>query len=284
MNTFNSTRSKLAFLIAVVVLSVSAVGLNAAEQFLRLHFRKQPVPLARPLEAIPPQLGHWRQVSKDEPLGHDLLETLGTDQYLFRDFVDERIVGAERLGQLVSAAAADRRRLLAEVQREHPEAVISLGLTYYTGMVDTVAHIPDRCIIADGYQPTEYEVVSWPAGEESIEVRFVNFQDQTGYSRIDRSVAYFFHVNGHWESDPLAVRKRLQNLFEKHGYYAKVELQTFVPDRQASAKVITDFLSRILPEVRKSLPDWQRVTAGGSVNGRPPDKRSEISKGQLHGT
>ena len=45
------------------------------------------------------------------------------------------------------------------IRPKNPKAVVNLGLTYYTGLVDTVAHIPDRCYIADGYEArTKYDV------------------------------------------------------------------------------------------------------------------------------
>jgi hypothetical protein len=94
-------------------------------------------------------------------------------------------------------------------------------------------------------------------------VRFINFEDQSGAERISRSVAYFFHVNGGYESDSLAVRRRLQNLFEKYGYYAKVELMTLDPDHDRSARTMTSFLGAALGEVESSFPNWQWVTKGG---------------------
>jgi hypothetical protein len=142
--------------------------------------------------------------------------------------------------------------------------VVNVAVTYYTGLVDTVAHIPDRCYIADGYQPSRYEQPTWlietESGTRPLQVRLINFEVQTGFSKVTRSVSYFFHVNGRYESDPLGVRRSLQNLFERYGYYAKVELMTLLPNPDESARVMTDFLSVALPEIEKSWPDWNRVT------------------------
>jgi hypothetical protein len=41
-----------------------------------------------------------------------------------------------------------------------------------------------------------------------------------------------------------------------------VEVMTLINDRAESARVMTDFLSATMPEVRKSLPDWQAVQRG----------------------
>ena len=47
-------------------------------------------------------------------------------------------------------------------------------------------------------------------------------------------VAYFFQCNGAYESSSLRVRARLQDLFARWGYYAKVELMTQSGDSAAS--------------------------------------------------
>jgi hypothetical protein len=39
---------------------------------------------------------------------------------------------------------------------------VRFAVTYYTGSVDTVPHVPDRCFAADGYRETSYNVVRWP--------------------------------------------------------------------------------------------------------------------------
>jgi hypothetical protein len=292
------------FLCAAAILLISAVGLNGATQFLKLHFRKEAVPLPiRSLDdvatGIPATMGHWVQVSKDEPIDPDVEHNLGTKEYIFRDYVDmhpllnpapgERPITAfkgksreERLAVLNSMKAQpkeERLRFLEEVQLSHPDGVVKLAVTYYTGLVDTVAHIPDRCYVADGYEPTSHEnkqgtFGTYPDGKpRQVDFRFISFDDQTARRRVARNVGYLFHVNGEYTSDPLGVRYRLQNLFERYGYYAKVELMctddpTDTTKHEHSADVMKDFLTSALPEIESRLPNWQRVKAGG--NAAPP--------------
>ncbi len=100
-------------------------------------------------------------------------------------------------------------------------------------------------------------------------VSFGAFQESTGgvgSSRPVNRVAYFFHVNGDYEHDAITgVRKRLQNLFETHAYFAKIEIGTFGPEgdvgQERALEDMEDFLGQALPEIEMILPDWDAVMA-----------------------
>ncbi len=272
-----------AFIIAAVALLVAAVGLNGAVNFMQLHFKKEAAELSHPLGTISDRLGTWVQVSEDQPLDKEMQDVLGTDKYIFRDYVDERVCGSgiqhtfRTLTDAIRQAnnpqereerEKDYHRKLNEIRGKTPNAVVSLSVTYYTGMVDTVAHVPDRCVTADGYEPKTYDIVKWPIArdlpekdrqdKDDIEVRYINFEDQTGTSNVPRSIAYFFHVNGEFNSSPLGVRQKLANLFERKAYYAKIETMTTMSDDKESARVLTDFLTSAMPEIQRCMPDWDK--------------------------
>ena len=257
------------FVVVAGVLLLAAVTLNAATEFLQLHFKKLPVEIGRPLTTIPTTLGPWVQVSKDEPLPVDNAHMLGTDVYVYRDYVDSRLVPLKRIHELFDdKTMIERRATLSKVMAENPNAVLNMGITYYTGMVDTVAHIPDRCYIADDFRPTSYNIVKWDAFNDRSgrsnggDARLISFEDQSANrATVPRSVCYFFHCNGQYESDPIGVRKRLGNLFERFGYYSKVELMMQLHDGDAAGKIMDDFLKHALPEIEKCLPDWASVAA-----------------------
>jgi hypothetical protein len=269
------------FLAAAAVLLVSAAGFNAAAQYLQVHFRKQAVPLpVRALddkvEGVPAKIaGRWLQVGDDQPLNADVEHALGTKQYVTRVYVDLKAKRAPSEAALVAARdAKDVGPLLEDLRRNSPEALIHAHVTYYTGLVDTVAHIPDRCMVADGYQPAGSERRDGPAAyadgkPRDLGFRFITFEDISGRSRVTRNVAYLFHVNGKYTDDPLGVRAELQKLWERYGYYAKIELMTESPGkadaaaRERSAKAMGEFLADLVPEVERRLPDWQQVNAGG---------------------
>ena len=262
------------FLMAAGVLFIAALTLNGAVQMMKLHFRKEPVSLRHPLDEIPQQMGPWLQVSKDEPLDKEMQDVLGTEKYIFRDYVDTRQIGAGELAVLKKEiATGDISRHMARLRSDKPTSVLTAAVTYYTGLVDTVAHIPDRCYVADGFEPIDHAYpvldVTPPAvlgsyanaPSRELTVCFINFEDQTpNTSTLPVNVAYFFQCNGTYESDPIdGVRLRLQDLTQRHGYYAKVELKTVMSDTIAAKSTMADFLRYALPEIERCLPDWAAV-------------------------
>jgi hypothetical protein len=314
--------SQPAFLVISVVLMFAAAILNYAVAENHLYFKKQPVPQPREFKDIPTVMGHWMQVSQDEKLDKEVEDVLATSKYIYRDYIQVDLRGADLLAYWWSqdhnktvtkadeagspadedpavtalrakfqAASFDQRvamindaqksrtsddckKMVLALQMERDDGVVNMGLTYYTGLVDTVAHIPDRCYIADGYEPSNYEKPNWnvaPPGAppQPLGVHFISFEDQTGNNRVPKFVAYFFQVNGEYQSDPLEVRIRLQNLMQRYGYYAKIELMTVNKERQmqevdsqTAADMMTQFLVAAKPEIEKCLPDWKKVTQG----------------------
>ena len=269
------------YVLAVMLLGGAAVLLNFSTDYLKLHFRKEKVELRVARldgpHGIPARLGKWLQVSHDKPLDPDIEHILGTSQYVQRTYVNTAATDPDTIRQLTDSSGADRDKVLFALQAQHPEAVVNIGIFYYTGLVDTVAHIPERCYIADGFDVTSYEeekdqkLGSYADGRErTLGFRYLNFEDQSGRNRVNTNVAYLFHVDGHYESDPLGVRRSLQNLLERYGYYAKVELMTISPalspqareqSRQQSLTAMADLLRSLLPEFERCLPDWEKLHA-----------------------
>src|SRR5687768_12591003 len=267
-----------------------------------MYFKKLPVPLRHKLDderaGIPKELGAWVTVQQTSSLNEDVQHTLGTNEFVFRTYVDSSIAGREAVDRLVALAReaeamdesneaeARAKKLkqqewttaLRRIQIANPEAVMSLNITFYTGMVDTVAHVPDRCMVADGYEPKDATARTVVAGKypddtpREIQMQYATFEDQTGHGRVARNVAYFFHCNGAYTPSSTDVRGKLQNLFEKHGYYAKVEMMTDDPgkpktqsskdDANKSIDKMADLLAAALPELERCLPDWNAVKGG----------------------
>ncbi len=263
-----------AFIIVAAILLLAAIGLNTTIQKMQLTFRKEPVALQKSLKELSPTFGPWVQVTVDERQSHELEDALATKEYVFRDYVDSRVVAPDVIEQFKGKKTAERHQMLGVIRMKSPQAIMNVAVTYYTGMVDTVAHIPDRCYIADGFQPSSYDIKRWDcfasrSNDKQAAARFIHFVDQVADRKsVSRNVAYFFHVNGRYTNDPLDVRATLQDLFQKHGYYAKVEMMSTSEDRAASESMMADFLQYALPEIEKVLPDWQKVKASETAQAR----------------
>ena len=115
------------FLIVVGILAISAVGWNVAVGHLHLTFHKLRVDPKQELTTVPAQLGDWVQVSKDEPLDKELQATLATDRYIFRDFVNTKLVSPADLAKFDGLGSLERKTLAGQIQALNPDAVIKFG-------------------------------------------------------------------------------------------------------------------------------------------------------------
>jgi hypothetical protein len=271
----SSVRKHVAFAVVAAILALAAIGMRSTVASMELTFRKLPVDPRQPLIAIPGSLGPWLQLDVDKSLNPDIEHALGTRQYVFRDYLDTRRLSDADAARLRATPVDKRIQLIQNGQvKVDWSSTIRFALTYYTGSADTVPHVSERCFAADGWIPSSFEVVRWPVlpraaeSDRYVDVRLTNFEDQIGSRAFrPRQVAYFFQVNGQYEHDPIfGVRKKLSNLFDRHAYFAKIELVTGLDNTAAAAPVIEDFLAHAMPHVEAVLPDWDAVTkADGSA-------------------
>ena len=123
-----------ALLAALATLLLAGLGFRAAVHQLDIVLRKEPVSLRAPLSTLPtsfpasgveglPEAREWRQLDKDVILSSAIVEELGTDTYLNREM-------ARRGGK--------------------QENLLGLHIAYYTGLIDAVPHVPERCWVAAG--------------------------------------------------------------------------------------------------------------------------------------
>jgi hypothetical protein len=116
-----------AYLLVCGVLIAGAVGFASAVHRLNYYLIKEPVELRLPLDTVPTTLGRWQRIGYDQRFSDTLVEELGTRQYLDRTYA---LDGDPTLG------------------------VIQLHLAYYTGTIDDVPHIPERCWDVNGLERT----------------------------------------------------------------------------------------------------------------------------------
>jgi hypothetical protein len=260
-------RAKFAFIAACVLLLAGSVGLQYAVSALNIYLKKEPVEMRKIFTVIPTALGEWRMLSQDQVLGVEMVEELGTDKYLNR----------------VYAIDGDPRK-----------GMVSLHLAFYTGMIDAVPHVPDRCMIAAGYEfrtmPRNYPLpidrqgwstegspinvatgLPYPRARDQVyvdrlmplgdfEIRVTEFQDP---KQPERRIfgGYFFIANGRVTATPETVRALAFKPSEKYAYFCKVQLvgdsdSMTVDSFQALAG---DFVTDLLPSLMECLPVWSEV-------------------------
>ena len=217
---------------------------------------------------------------KDQPpLDKDRQAELGTDDYITRTYRDTRL------------------------PEDDPGAYASVHIAYYTGMIDTVPHVPDRCWVAGGMLPGPSEVVTIPldrgdathdADGVRLPARLAATGEGPGFARLPAlevpatrftafvpqrpdeplTASYFFAANGGFYATPNMVRVQGFNLRDRYSYYCKVEVMfPGLRDAQRAEDRTADLLSHLLPEIMAALPDWTQVRAGAW----PPDASGPAS-------
>lgn len=114
---------RAAFIVACATLLAGAVGFRTVASAINAWLHKEPAPLRSPLSTIPTTLGSWRAIGEDTALGDAMVEALGTTFYLNRNFA---------------------------IDGDPSKGVLQLHIAFYTGLIDRIPHIPERCFVAGG--------------------------------------------------------------------------------------------------------------------------------------
>jgi len=254
--------------LVTATLLVAAVGVAGLVQTFRIVLVKQPLELRHAFNALPKEVGGW-QLDPDRqppPLDPEVVQTLGTTQYINRNYV---YVDPETRATI-----------------HH----LRLHIAYYTGTPDTTPHVPERCFVAGGLQGVRSTTVGLAldraavldVGDEtlarasleplvrlplrddgSIPATVFTFADAAGENMTN--VVYFFSVNGRFMPTPEDVRFNGINIRDRYAYYCKIEVLVERTAKAAQAVAVAEqFLSAMLPEIMACLPDWE------VANGAPP--------------
>ena len=261
------------FAIAIVILSISAIGLQIAVSSLNVYLHKEPVFPRKDFSVLPTTFNNWEQIGDDIRIDAAGVEALGTNLYLNRAY--------SNVNPTISP--------------------LLLHIAYYTGQVDAVPHVPDRCMVAGGYVPLtaeprnlsldidqnnweedptatldgvpypivkyvntmtgDIEVIRLPFGD--FELRTTEFSHPSlGDDHV--FAGYFFVANGKTTSYPERIRLLAFDRSAKHAYYCKIQFtirgdSAFTVDH--FNHTVADFISGMLPEIMKCLPDWAEVTS-----------------------
>ena len=140
----------------VAIMVTSAVAFPVLIGRLEIYLRKEPVPLRSALDSLPSRLGRWTMQGEDFEMTATMTEELGTDKHLTR------------------------------VYRDPSGDELTVHLAYYTGGIDDVPHVPERCFNAAGLTTLGSTIVEPLALEfaDATPTDIVNLKTGRRYDRI----------------------------------------------------------------------------------------------------
>ncbi len=273
--------ARTALIVVCMLLGLGRLGFSAAVRSLNVYLQKERVELRTHFDNIATHVGDWEMVFEGEKLSAEMVEELGTDWYLDRRYA--------RIGV-----------------PEDP--FLNLHLAYYTGMIDAVPHVPDRCLVAGGFNarttpvnlPLDVSRAGWTIDPEAGGSPGEPWHTVTYPDRVTRATVtvhmprgdfelrttefshpsqpdsrmfagYFFIANGRIAVTPEDVKLIAFRKSERYAYYCKVQFFA-VGDRDFTAERFAahsaDLTAALLPELMRCLPDWADIE-GGAAGGSP---------------
>ena len=258
----------------VATLVIGGSGLRAAMHALDRHLVKEPVPPRVPLASLPSTIGRWKQVGEDAVFSDTVLEVLGTDRYLDRNYA---------------------------IDGDTSKGFIHLHLAYYTDLAGASPHVPERCwevhggtqvarpatipldidnsewketdllhravdqpfFVIETNNPVtgEQEEIAMPIGPISLRTTQFTNADQPNIHRLG---GYLFLANGRVTPFASDVENLAFDLTSRHAYYCKMQfdMRGMVYDdgtelRERYQELSSEFMQELLPHLMRIMPDWR---------------------------
>jgi hypothetical protein len=271
----------------LTLMLASAGGISAYIQVNDLRLQKMPIypENDRQVSSIPRTTPSWSQVGSDQIMGAEIVETLGTQNYVSRFYARTQ-----------------------DADNERP-IILDLHVAYYTGMIDTVPHVPERCFVGGGLQQSESSRVldlpmdtsSWRV-DPSVPAEFAGVDGELFTVRLSNNsqmsdapgsrvrlplgispdepfrfrasefinpgkgniyAGYFFIANGGTKANANDVRQLAFNLEDDYAYYMKVQVSASgLESFDEFAEHSGDLLGELIGEIMRCVPDWTSVKQG----------------------
>ena len=273
-------KTTIAYSAALGVLVVAAASLNATLSAFDIHIQKLPIHPATglTLPSLPSEVEGFRMVYESPPMSKEIQSTLGTDNYLSRTYVE------------------------ADPPEGQKARSVEVHTAYYTGMIDTVPHVPERCFVGSGEIaidgrvgrplrvpldldrfPIDPDIDQSVHGEirrgrtspsssapgvrvrlpSDIENLKMNVTPFVNSAGEHLYSGYFFIANGATVPRAQDVRGLAFNNQVTHAYYMKVQFTSFtVESAEELAELAAKFLNESFPDLMRRVPDWVDVAEG----------------------
>lgn len=265
-----------AFLTVLLTMTASAVAIPLGIRAIGAVLEKEAIHPAdgRLLSQVQPAATPgWQVDGKDIKENAETEAVLGTPNYLTRNYKRVGKAGLEYL---------------------------ALHAAYYTGTIDTVPHVPERCLVGGGWgivagpftlavpldmtrlspNPIDPEsktlgyvrsrladssdrpgqYVNMPKGLDSLKMQVTKFSAPNGSTMY---AGYFFVANGSVATTANDVRLKAFDLSSKYAYYMKVQISSLTATSEVEMiEQAADLLDEVLPELMRCTPDWLAVERG----------------------
>lgn len=194
------TRHRVHLALAIVSLFCGAALMQAGQSRGWLRMVKKPLPIRKKLDDLSRGSLAPLEFVSTQRLPTEIVEELGTTEYL--NWVVRESTGGGGKGRNIYAS-----------------------VTYYTGVVDQVPHVPEECMAQGAFTQDSTEIIEMelPTVGRNIVVRRLTFYPPRDLT-VKTYVYYTFSVNGDFFATRNGVRQRMADLFDSHLYYSKVEI------------------------------------------------------------
>lgn len=270
-----------------LLLGTGAIGMGAAINYFKAYLQKLEIypETGDDVRTVPTKTANWTQVGSDTIFPQEIVETLGTKNYVTRRYQAKEARAGSGKGGV-----------------EKP--IVEFHLAYYTGLLDAVPHVPERCFTGAGLALTggpwtvdipmatgewvvdgdwlkergetlytvrtsnEYsrrpgQRVALPSGvspDKPIQLRVSQYTD--GQGRVAWA-GYFFLANGGWVSSAEGVRDLAFKFSDRYAYFMKVQVQSMqVNSPEGLAELAGSLLGDMMGDVMFTVPDWREVRRG----------------------
>lgn len=234
------------FVVCAALLLCFAITFQLLGSLLKWQHRKLALPLQKSLAVLDKQKLEPYQLLQAAQIKAEMLDELGTDQYIQWYMRDASQQGPER-----------------------PEDYILLFVTYYTGKPDQVPHVPEECYVGGaGFEVKDASFLDVPVPALGpgavVPVQVLELATPARHGGHSRIVMYTFHTNGQFCAHRRCVQEVLADPAHKHAYFSKLELTFGTPDRLPSKEEAIAsgqrFLQTVLPVLLSDhWPNWDQV-------------------------